>query len=435
MMDGATKHQTGRVLRSATSRIQQSPASSSTPRRTRSGDVVVEIREKPETSKAPKALKTSKVKTEKSLPSYLQRCDADATSDPNQNIRLFAFPREIIREISSFLPLESLLCLTLTCKLALHILGTSSWKDKLITQRWGTDDTTKSMPRLNFIKLLGRDVEKLGLVPCEACNTLHPPLKKPSEHRQTKLTKYCWGQFAIVEYLPQDKDGLGYSLVFDHIKHAMTSTPDDSDSPIDYLTGSFQVPHPYLNYTVSSSARRVNRNLVLRHDYCFTSAKKSLKAADILELPFRVCPHQTTSTDRSTASRYMRNWIPNGPLLTHSIASAFPTGPKARTASDSAFRAPTAQEKLQMTSSNKVKDFIFKCRSCPTKWRVRYAGGGGNVRDECTVTVFHCFSKELYSAANSWRWFVRREGHLLGKEKRNSEFWSVGRTYPDFVVE
>ncbi|KAI1445267.1 hypothetical protein F5Y02DRAFT_128368 [Annulohypoxylon stygium] len=434
MMDGETRRQTGRVLRSTTSRIQQSQTSSSTSRNLSRG-AVVETGKQPRTSKAPRASKISKVKTGKPVPSYLQRSDADATSDPNQGSLLFAFPREIIREISSFLPLESLICLTLTCKLALHVLGTSSWKDELITKRWGTDDATRSMPRLNFIKLLGRDVEELGIVPCEACNTLHLPLKKPSEHRQTKLTKYCWGQFAIVEYLPQNEVGLGYSLVFDHIKHVMASTPDDSNSPIDYLAGSFQVPHPYLNYTVSSSARRINRNLVLRHDYCFTSAKQSLKAADILELPFRICPHQTTCTDQSTASRYMRDWISNGPLFTHSIASAFPTAPKAKTAKTSVFRKPTVQEQRQMTSANQDRDFIFKCRSCPTKWRVRYTGGGGNVRDELTVSVFHCFSKELYSAANSWRWFVRREGHVLGKGKRNSEFWSVGRTYPDFAIE
>ncbi|KAI1205867.1 uncharacterized protein F4807DRAFT_254704 [Annulohypoxylon truncatum] len=433
-MERETSRQTGRVLRSTTTRVQKSQANSNLSKHTS-----IKFQEQPKVPKTSKASKTLKSKIEKFMPSYLQQPDADATSDPNQDIWLFAFPREILREISSHLPPESIICLTLTCKLALRILGISSWKDTMITKRWCTDTTTMSMPRSNFRELLQRDVEKLGFVSCKACNTLHPPLKKPSEHRQIKLTKYCWGQDAIIEYLPQNEDGFGYSLVFAHIKHAMTSTPEDSNSPVDYLSGSFRVPHPNLNYTVTSSARRISRNLVLQHDYCFSpSSKRLLKAADIFDLPFRICPHQTTSTDQPVFNRYTRNSTPNGPLLIHSIVSAFPAARRVKIPKAGGFREPTVLEKRQMTSAESEEGFIFKCRSCPTKWRVRYAdtsGGKGIGRDELTVSVFHCFSKELYSAATSWRWFVRREGQLLGKEKRNSEFWSVGRSYPDFKVE
>ncbi|OTA63153.1 hypothetical protein K449DRAFT_381655 [Hypoxylon sp. EC38] len=425
-----TPRQTRRSLRSATtSRVQKSKAATPTTNSRRLRKAAIENQGQPS---APQ------LKPEKASPSYLQRSENEASSDTNQKTRLFALPREIIQEISSHLPIESAICLTLTCKLALHILGTSCWEDERIRKRWVRDSITALVPRTSFLELLHRDVEGAGLEFCKACNTLHPPLKRPSEHRQTKLTKYCWGQVAIIDYLPQGEDGLGYSLVFYHIKEAMASTPPDSSTPIDDLSGSFKVPHPHLNYTVSSSARRINGNLILRHDYQFSplSSMTPLKVTDILDLPFRICPHQTTSRDTPPENRYIKTAKLNGPLFTHSIVSAFPTSKRTGVPKTSAFRPPTSLETKQMASADNGEDVIFKCRSCPTKWQVKYAGG--NKRDEgekLVVTAFHCFSKEIYSAARSWRSFVRREGGLLGEGKRNSEFWSQGKTYPDFKIE
>ncbi|KAI0148248.1 hypothetical protein F4776DRAFT_306400 [Hypoxylon sp. NC0597] len=425
-----TPRQTRRSLRSTTtSRVQKSKASTSTTSSRRLRKATVENQGQSD---------TSRLKPKKASPSYLQRSEDQASSDPNRNTRLFALPREIIQEISSHLPIESTICFTLTCKLALHILGTSCWEDERIRKRWIRDSITALVPRTSFLELLHRDVEGAGLKFCKACNTLHPPLKKPSEHRQTKLTKYCWGQAAIVDYLPQSEDGLGFSLVFYHIKEVMASTPPDSNGPIEYLSGSFRVPHPHLNYTVSSSARRINGNLILRHDYHFSplSSKTPLKATDILDLSFRICPHQTTSRDAPPQNRYIKSSKLNGPLFTHSIVSSFPTSKRTGVPKTSAFRPPTSLESKQMASVDNDEAVIFKCRSCPTKWQVKYSSSNArDEREELVATVFHCFHKDIYSAAKSWRFFVRREGGLLGEGKRNSEFWSQGRTYPDFKIE
>ncbi|KAI1101485.1 hypothetical protein F4804DRAFT_343970 [Jackrogersella minutella] len=414
MTGNRTTRQTRRDLRSTTnSRVYKPQALPKATKSRRLRHTTIEHEEQQRTLKANgKTL----------VPAYLQLSEADAALDPNQNIWLFAFPRELIQEISSHLPIESIVCLTLTCKLALHIVGTSSWEDERITKRWCTDLTTRLVPRSVFMELLGHDVKGLGFESCKACNTLHPPLKRPSEHRQNKLTKYCWGQDAIVDYLPQDENGLGY----------LYSTPSDSDSPIEYLSGSFKVPHPCLNYTVSSSARRVSGNLIIRHDYRFShSSPRSPLRVSVAG----ICSHQTTSTDPPAHNRYISSSNPNGPLLTHSIVSAFPMSQRTDIPKAGVFRQPTSLERQQMTSADNGLDVIFKCRYCPTEWRTSIVGGKGTGRGELTVSVFHSFSKELHSAAKSWRWFVRREGELLGKGKRNSEFWSVGKTYPDFRVE
>ncbi|KAI0833939.1 hypothetical protein F5Y06DRAFT_181572 [Hypoxylon sp. FL0890] len=394
-----------------------------------------------EKRKASRKTKTSprleQVKSEETVPSYLQRSEADASSDTNRKTLFVVFPCEIIQEILSYLRLESVICLTLTCKLALHVLGTSSWEDETIRKRRRRDPPTKLVPRRSFLELLSRDVEGTGWVFCKACNTLHPPPKRPSEHHKTKLTKCCWGPDGIVDYLPQGEDGLGYSLVWPHIKVAMTSTSLDSTEPIDYLSGSFLVPHPYLNYTVSSSARRVNGNLILRHDYNFSPLlpEPPLKATDIIDLPFRICPHQTTSRDPPPENNYTDSKL-NGPLLTHSIVSAFPVSKRTNAPESDAFRKPTPVESRLMASAGNDEEIIFRCRFCPTKWRVAYARGNkSDRRDELIVAVFHCFYKQLSSAARYWHWFVRREGVSLGRERRNSEFWSPGRFYRDFKMD
>ncbi|KAI1456642.1 hypothetical protein F4805DRAFT_431919 [Annulohypoxylon moriforme] len=374
---------------------------------------------------------------EKLLSSYAQQSGANVASDPNQNSWLFTFPREIVRKISSFLPPESVVCLTLTCKLALHILGTSSWKDEMINRPWIKTFNKRSRPRLMLMELLNRDMEELGFVVCKSCITLHKPLKRPSEFRKMKLTRFCWTHHSVVEFLPLNEDGFGYNLVGEHIRYVMRSTPIDSDSPIEYLSGLHQVPHPYLDYTVASSARRINGDLVLRHDHRFSlsSAERPLKAADILGIPFRICTHLTTSTDQPVMNRETRYATPNGPLLTYSVVSAFPADQRAEMPGSDVFREPTVEEELQMTSADRDRDFVFRCHGCLTKWRVRYADGKGNGCGELTISAFHCFSKDMWEASRYFRWLVRRNGYSVGKGLKNDEFFSMGRNYPDFEVE
>ncbi|KAI1084847.1 hypothetical protein F5B20DRAFT_523485 [Whalleya microplaca] len=376
-------------------------------------------------------------RAKKLTPSYFQRSETDASLDPNQKLRLFAFPREVIQGIASHLPLESAVCLTLTCKLALHILGSECWTDDNVRKRWHRHPETGIEHRPLLIELLSRDAQKLGYELCsKSCNTLHPPLKRPSQHRKTQLTKYCWGQDAVIDYLPRSEDGRGYSVVFDHIKHVMSSTSPDSDSPIEYLDGSFEVPHPRLHYTVSTTAGRINGNLVIQHDYLFRplSPKTLLKARDVLDLPFRVCPHQSTTTEGPPHNRYTTDDKPNGPLLTHSIAATLPVSERVGVGKPSVFRKPTSLELQMMSSADRGEEVTYRCRACPTKWQVVSAQGNGT-KKELRIKVFHCFYKELYMAARVWPSFVRREGELLGKGKRNSEFWSQAKTYVDFDIE
>ncbi|KAI0008411.1 hypothetical protein F4779DRAFT_450955 [Xylariaceae sp. FL0662B] len=382
----------------------------------------------------PKAATRRRAK--KPLPSYFQRSAADESLDPNQHIRLFALPREVIREIASKLHPESAVCLTLTCKLALHILGCSCWTDESVQKRWNRNPETNIEHRPLLLELLYRDIQTPGYELCPRCCTLHPPLKRPSEHPRTPMTKYCWGQDAVIDYLPRSEDGRGYSLVFAHIKSVLSSTSPDSGSPIEYLSGSFEVPHHRLHYTVSTSARWTNGNLILQHDYTFRpfSPKTPLKATDVLDLPFRICPHQSTTTERPPHNRYTPDKRPNGPLLTHSIVAVLPVSQQTGVAKPAAFRKPTSSEQLMMSSADRGEEVTYRCRGCPTKWQVDYGLADG-VRRELRIRVFHCFYKELHMAARVWPWFVRREGELLGKDKRNSEFWSQGRTYVDFRIE
>ncbi|XXG95045.1 hypothetical protein Hte_001305 [Hypoxylon texense] len=347
--------------------------------------------------------------------SYSQQSEVEMSSNPNQKPWLFTLPREV---------------------LAQNILGTSSWADERIRQRWYIDLVTHLRPRSLFIELLHRDVQELGLKLCKICNTLHPPVKGPREYRHTELTKSCWGQEATVDPIPPDEDSLSYSFVFDDTEHVAASVSPHSDSPTYYLAGLFGVPHPSLDYTISSFSSRVGGNLVLRHDHRFSlsssTAARALKAVDVLgSTPLGICPHQTT-LGTLPKSRQSKSRDLVGPLFTHSIVSAFPATLTIGTPKASAFRKPTSLEKQMMTSSNSGKHVTHKCHSCPTKWAVEYHKSG---RGQLTITVFQCFFEEPYSSSKCWPWFVRREGKFLDEEQRNSEFWGPGRSHVDFNVE
>ncbi|KAI1502925.1 hypothetical protein F5X99DRAFT_377003 [Biscogniauxia marginata] len=435
MVREIAKQNSDRVLRSTRndSRVQKSKDSTSNPASNRRS-LRANIRHENVQGQVQKH-RAPRTKTKKPQHSYLLWSETDVSLDTNRKAWLLALPREIVQKIASHLPPESTICLTLSCKLALHILGTASWTDDSIRQRWSRDPGTRGEHRASFIELLSRDLKPLGFEPCARCNTLHPPLKKPSEHRYAQLTKYCWGQSAAIDYLPQGVDGTGYGLVLEHIIHTLDSTSPESTSPIEYLSGSYEVPSPAFNYTISSCGRRVNGNLIIQHDYAFRplSPKTPLKAVDILSLPLRICPHQSTTTEAPPQNRYLTDNRRNGPLLTHAIASAFPASKRVGIAKAASFRDPTALEQQMMSAADGSKDVTYRCRACPTKWKVEY--GRGSNGDELKIGVFHCFYRELYVACRTWPCFVRREGYLLGKDTRNSEFWSRSKSSPDFKIE
>lgn len=155
--------------------------------------------------------------------SYLQRSHEN---DPNRRIRLLNLAAEVFKEITSWLEPDSLTCLSLTCTAVLDIVGRDSWIECHSKQQC-YDPTKHSW--LNFrsplIPLLGRDAQHLTV--CNVCLALHPQIKPPREHRVTKLTKHCFGQWSVIDYLPNDKLG-GYHLLWEHIPEARKSLTPDS---------------------------------------------------------------------------------------------------------------------------------------------------------------------------------------------------------------
>jgi hypothetical protein len=369
-----------------------------------------------------------KKRAKKELPSYLQRSH-ETENDPNRNNGLLNLPKEIFDEITSSLEPAALTCLSLTCKAILTFVGVKSWADcRSKRQYW--DQTN----RHSLIPLLSRDSPHLMI--CDTCTTLHPPLKPPREHRETKLTKHCFGQWSSIDYLPYDELG-GYNLLWEHIAGARNSLKLESKvkigSPIEILEGNFTVRHERLNYTLISSGRQMGKNLVLKHEHIFRglNSRSPVRVADIIALPVRLCPHQTTSTHKPQPNRYTKCKLPSG-LLSHSIATAVPPSLRAGMPTPSMFSNPMPSEKKQMDSVASGVNTLWTCRACPTKWHVQHSGKGAG---QLKITAWHSFGDTAYRAQEYWKMLVRRELSNLGDEKRNSEFFGVTKQYLDFEID
>ncbi|USP74373.1 kinase-like protein [Curvularia clavata] len=303
----------------------------------------------------------SKPKTQ-NQPLYT-RSASQINSDPNRRLPLFQLPTELLKLIASeCLPLESALSLSLTCKEALSVFGTWSWAAFKFEKRW-------SPIRTNFFSALSRDWQSENGVNvdyefCTACNTLHPALKPPGLHCKTSLTKSCFGQDACIDHFPGvvqiDNDGngseKGYSIVLLHILSALRSTSSYSEKghyspPIPLFSDSYSVRYHNLNldlYLVSSG-RRVDGNLLVRHEYTFR--KPEISAQDILILRLYLCPHQcATTTLPREKSRYIKSEGRNSPLFTHAVNAAFPAHRQSRTPMN-LFRKPTTAEQRNMTEA------------------------------------------------------------------------------------
>lgn len=400
-----------------------------TTRRTRSGQQPNRQRNPPPTTKAPVKRRARKPPAF----AFLARSQDVIDLDPNKNVRLFSLPRELLQQIAGHLPLISLICLTLTCKEAAEAIGTQSWANYNKEKRW-------SMDRHGFIELLARDWGNI-LDFCERCDTFHPPLPPPRSHRETKLTKWCLGQEAMIDYLPKDAVN-GYSPVFVHIANAMGESQDAASKgavgpPIATMSGDFTITKDNIAWSLHSSAQRIDCNLVVKHVHTFRGqTRKGLGVTDLLALPIRLCPHQSTVRSTPNPTIGLRSYWgvgtkiveQNGRLLTHAIASAFP--PSAQQAVDMSTLKPlTSTEQAQVSAAEAGEDMKWRCRSCPTKYHVQRSGGA------VTITSWHSFGKDLYHATKYWRMLVRRTGTTLGRDKRNDEWWSPSRTVPDFVCE
>ncbi|TVY39875.1 hypothetical protein LSUB1_G005030 [Lachnellula subtilissima] len=414
--------------------VQEKKTSKLAPIRQSKRKAVLETEEKRASENAASGKSRKRVKKE--LPSYLQK-SYQAENGPNHNVQLLNLPREIFDGITSLLEPEALTCLSLTCKEILSFVGTESWLECRPRRRgWDYDSCNALVPLHRLFTLLVRDVPHL--VYCAGCAVLHPPLRPPREHRKTKLTNSCFGPFTYIDYTPI-ASGIygGYSLVWEHIMEARKLlTLDSGDKPgplIELLGGNFTIPRERLTHTMNSSGRQIGKHLVLKHEHVFrgTSPRSPLRVADIIDLKIRLCPHQTTSTQKAEPGRYTKTRLPCG-LLCHSIATAAPLSIQAGIPAPSMFCTPTPSEKKQMDSTVPGVSTLWTCRACPTKWHVQYDGQGAG---QFKITTWQSFGDTAYRAQQYWKMLVRREMSNLAADKRNSEFFISNKQYLDFRID
>ncbi|KAF2639484.1 hypothetical protein P280DRAFT_550232 [Massarina eburnea CBS 473.64] len=373
-------------------------------------------------------------------------------NDPNHHLPLFTLPPPLTLHLTTFLTLAEKIALALTCKAAAHIIGTKYWGLFKRKEHWARDPLHVDA-RAKLFELLMRDWDARGSGEeyCVGCGIIHPKLRDPGEYRETRWTRACLGQDAVVDYLPRgEEEGKGYVLVFPHILAALKESSETGktrgEGPlIDMLSGAFTIECPggKVSWSLESSGRRIDGRLVVRHVHTFrglATGKKekgkgqgnTITAQQILPLPLplRLCPHQSTTTTLPPPSRYIKSRTPNAPLLTHAISSVFPAAER-QPVDFALFRSPTKSEAEQISSASNNRDFVYRCRSCPTKFRTRY----DDLEMALVVTSWHCLGRNAAQAVGCWRGLVRREGPLLGVEKRNDEWWSRGVGGVDFRVE
>lgn len=401
------------------------------------GDIAVSARRQTRSGQPPSSAppKTSSyVRKPKKPPAlaFLARSQEISNADSNRQLPLFALPRELVRQIADHLSLVSVICLTLTCKEAVETIGTESWANYKKEKRWAID-------REGFIELLARDWGDI-LDYCPRCDTLHPVLQPPRSHRETGLTKRCFGQDAMIDYLPQDESH-GYNPVFVHIFNALEESKDFASKGafgprIDTLSGNFTMTKNNLYWNLDSSGQRIDGNIIIKHVHSFRSQRRdSLCAEDLLALPIRLCPHQSTTTATPEPSFYIKGRRTergvaqqNGRLLTLVITSAF-SGSTQSAVDWKSLKPLTPLEQAQVVAAQAGENVYWRCRSCPTKYRAQYSEG------RFTIASWHCFGRDLYHASRYWKMLVRRTGTTLGTTKRNDEWWSSAGSVPDFMCE
>ncbi|KAF2711033.1 hypothetical protein K504DRAFT_466071 [Pleomassaria siparia CBS 279.74] len=417
-----------KITRNASNRVD--PITTSTRTRTRARLTKSRIVNQQTTSLSAKSedkASTTRLPRKKKFDfSFLARSQERVEQDPNRQTGLFSLPKELVQHIAQYLSLASTICLTLTCKEAADVIGIDSWAEYRKEKQWSND-------RKEFGESIVRDWGE-HFIFCLTCNALHPPLLLPPRtHRETRLTKCCFGQEFMIDYLPQDASH-GYMPVLQHIFDAMKqseafATKGQTGPDIDELSGDFTLSEGNLNRRLQSSARRIDRNLVITHIHTFQStSKKALCAMDLLALPIRLCPHESTAARRPDGVVYMRDSGKNRPLLTHAINTCFPTSTP-QSIDLEHFKKPTSSEQEQMSMAQAGELVHWRCSKCPTKFHVEMVG------KSLVITSWHSFGRDLYHAAKYWKFFVRRHAKNLGPDKRNDEWWSPNRTVPDFACE
>ncbi|KAK0653985.1 hypothetical protein QBC41DRAFT_386880 [Cercophora samala] len=347
-----------------------------------------------------------------------------STANQDNSMLFGKLPIELFQDITSYLPIESQLCLTLTCKLALGIIGKSTW---LLVREWRriglwVSNTFREHPwepvidkLILFLEIISRDTPSLQL--CYVCRILHGQIPPPFEFIASKHTWACWDwRKAVIDIFPRTPEGKGYILALPHIERCFQLAGDlnnDKAPNFDWLDGSYNASFPKFEYSLASSASFIGRNLVLRHEHLFSSTSDALNPSDILAMPFRICPHQSTAQDYRRAFDGVGR---NRRLFTFTITSAFPAGQRPKVKSTT-FRPCTSSENNHIRAvRGGMVDVVFKCQLCPTKWMVEGEG------PELLVTAWHCFYENVVSASKVWPWFVRRDCEWVSISTMNCEY-------------
>ena len=84
------------------------------------------------------------------------------------NTPLMSLPIELLQQINDFLPLSSQACFALSCHRLHAIIGTRSWKEL------NTQDQSKRLEKINFLRLLRRDLSDSSHWLCHRCIKFHP---------------------------------------------------------------------------------------------------------------------------------------------------------------------------------------------------------------------------------------------------------------------
>ncbi|KAK8052423.1 hypothetical protein PG993_003808 [Apiospora rasikravindrae] len=348
-------------------------------------------------------------------------CDGYDQIDPNRSTFLGKLPPEVLMEITDFAPISTTVCLTLTCKLAVIVLGRQWWARyrKYVKQGSHAGDPIYDHHRF-FLQLLCRDAKHSEYELCARCNVLHPPLKPPTNHIETKLTKSCQGR--SIDYRLRSQGGR-YNLLLAHVTTAFKLKAFDAQFAVSHLAGADMYRNYYHQCDISTRADWINGNLILRHEYRFSPIHgHDIGVFSILDRPLRLCPHQYTQEEDPPEShgppdpRHGRHTrIPTAAtpnIIADSILSAFGRSPRPRHPN----RPVTLEEKEQLGAAKGNAKYLFSCPRCPTKWRVAYEDIGEMGAKQCTVTFFHCFGKDILEARRHFPWLVQRTG-----SKRESE--------------
>ncbi|KAL4961689.1 uncharacterized protein BDV14DRAFT_121224 [Aspergillus stella-maris] len=397
-----------------------------------------------------------------------------------QHLHLLTLPHTILTNITSYLPPESTTCLSLTSHTALSLLGTASWTDFTGPTRRYTPGVSSTFPN-PLITLLQRDLRP-DLYHCNTCNILHPPLRPPSTHRETKFTRIClWGEDAVVDFWPRDEttgNGRGYSLVFRHLAtafqdhyffarnsctcmglgcvgHNPPALPA-ANPGASMFDGDFTfVPRgSTLQYRLVSKGiwqrrgdlprdRRGDLVIVQQHRLKSKVAGEPLTAAAVRNLPLRVCAHLSTTTAPPPDVEMGRSrYRANGSMLSDAVIMAFPEEQRGDDELDySVFRRATSAEMDQYRAAEGAEatdrqGYVWRCTACPMKFRVEYIPGEGEDGAELVVMAAHFFGGLISDASRFWTMFALRVGPDLPPRKRNCEYWVTERVkergFPNF---